>query len=311
MNETNVIDLAIAFDENFLIPFYVLLTSVFHNNSNSRFHLHVVATGVTALEKEAITHYVEQKKGKISFYDVTASSLQGLVIPENRHYTLATYYRLFFPQLVPREVKKLLYLDTDVVVNGDLRHIYSADLGDFPAAAVAEINATKKRPDLGIHENGIYFNAGVLLMNLPAWKEQKVSERALQFIHDYPEKIRFADQDALNAILKGNYLRLEGKYNVIYQDVPKHWKTSQYRTFVKDKVIIHYSLVHKPWNAFGKNRLRFLYFTYLKLSPKAGSKKYTDFDLTPKNVLRFIKIRAKENLYNFPILVFILENLNF
>ncbi len=300
MNPDEFMDLAVAFDENFLVPFYALLASVFFNNKAFRFHFHVIATGLPVAEQEALKCYIEKQQGKLSFYNVAAGSLTGLVIPPNRHLTLATYYRLFFPLVVPNSVKRLLYLDTDVIVNGPLSGIYHKEMGSLPGAAVPEVNATGARPSLGIYEKGKYFNAGILLMNVPEWKQQQVTEKAVKFVHDFPEKIKFADQDALNAVLNDNYLPLEAKYNVVFQDVPKKLSDGAYKAFAADKIIIHYTLAHKPWNAFGKNRLRFLYFRYLKLTPKASTKKYTDLNPTPKNLLRFAVLRIREKAYNLP-----------
>ncbi|HET7897227.1 MAG TPA: glycosyltransferase, partial [Flavisolibacter sp.] len=203
----------------------------------------------------------------------------------------------------------LLYLDTDMVVNGSIAELYATKMNHYPAAAVAEVNATENRPDLGIDENGTYFNAGVLLMNLPEWRKQQVSEKALQFIYDYPEKIVFVDQDALNVVLKNNYLPLEGKYNVVFHDVPRHLSNRAYRRFASNKVIVHYTNADKPWNPLGRNPLRFLYFDYLKQSPKNTSKRYLGFQPTPRNVLKVLQLKAKESVYNFHTVVLLLERL--
>lgn len=310
MDPEEVFDLAIAFDENFLVPFYALLSSIFLNHREKRFFFHVIATGLSENEQQEVKTYVEQNNGQLRFYRLTAADLKGLVIPPNGHYTVAAYYRLFFPRLVPESVKKLLYLDTDLVVNQRLDGLFAKELGRFPVAAVAEVNATASRPDLGLYEKGTYFNSGVMLMNLPEWKRQHVTEEALQFIHDFPEKIVFADQDALNVVLQSNYLPLEGRYNVIYQDIPENKTDAEYRQFIKDKVIIHYTLKDKPWNPLCRNRLRFLYFHYLKLSPKANSKKYFHFEQTPRRAWWFVKLRVKEAIYNHPSLAKSLQTLH-
>ncbi len=173
-------------------------------------------------------------------------------------------------------------------------------MGTFPAAAVRRMNG-RARPELGIYERGAHFNAGVMLMNLPEWKRQKITEKSLEFIRNFPEpeKITFADQDALNAVLKNNYYSLDTKYNVGYYELPKNLTAKQYRAFAKDKVIIHYTNVHKPWNPLSKNRLGFLYFQYLKLSPKVKDKKVSNFHPTLKNLTRFMKIRIKEGICDF------------
>lgn len=301
-NAEEILNIALAFDKNYLTPFYVLLASVFFNNRGTRFHFHVIATGLSDVEKEEMTNYAQQNGAGLTFYTIAPAAQKGLVLPAGKHYTQAAYFRLFFPQFLPPGIKKLLYLDTDLVVNGNLKDLYTKDLGHFPVAAVPEVNATECRPDLGITQKGVYFNSGVMLINLQEWRQQQVSEKALRFIRDFPEKILFVDQDALNYVLNANYLPLEGKYNVIFQDVPANLSAARYRDFARDKIIIHYTLQHKPWDPLSRNRLRFLYFEYLKRSPKSGSKKYIGFQPTPQKIWRFLKLRAKETLCNYPFI---------
>lgn len=290
-----------AFDQNYVTPFYVLITSVFQNNRCSSFHIHTIITGIADKEKEDIRRYVQQHNSTVSFYSVDAVVVAGLAKPKHSFYTSAIYYRLFFPEFLPATVTKLMYLDTDIVVIGNLAELYATELGNYPAGAVAEVNATKNRPDLGIHEVGVYFNSGVMLMNIPEWKRQKVSERAMQYIHDFPEKIIFPDQDALNVVLMHNYVKLNAKFNVIPYDIPRFLPRRKYQKFLQDKVVIHYTLKdHKPWSITSLSKFRYLYHNYLHQSPRAFEKKYKDYAFTLDTIKTFLTIRIKEALLNLP-----------
>lgn len=301
------IHLAVAFDQNYLTPFYVLVTSVFANNSGVAFHIHAIASGVSEQEKEQIHHFIEQHRSVISFYKLDSEAVAGLVIPKNLYFTEAAYYRLFFPGLVPDTVEKLLYLDTDIVVVGSLAALYTTDITSYPVGAVAEAKATINRPDLGIYEVGTYFNSGVMLINVPEWKKQRVSEKALQFIRDFPEKIVWVDQDALNVVLMNNYVKLDAKHNVIPFDIPKYLPKSKYRQFLQDKTLIHYTLKHhKPWNIASENKFRHLYYQYLAQSPRARENRYQKYRLTPRLLKTLIRVRGFELLLAIPKMASIL-----
>lgn len=293
------IHIAIAFDKTYLTPFYVLLTSIFENNINQDFAIYVINNDLNKEEKETIEYFVVQHHSTITFYNVDQNNLHGFVTPKNAHYTIAAYFRLFFPMLVPSDLDKLIYIDTDTVVVGDLSLLYNMEIGDMPVAAVIDAGTRKPRLDLGMSRKDDYFNSGVLLINLPQWRKEKISERAIQFIHDYPEKIVFVDQDALNVVLAGNWFRLDYKFNVTFHNIPKRLPRRKYKSFLKDKIIIHYTIWHKPWLILNRNRLRFLYFNYFKRSPRSFDKKYTDFKPTLPIMIGFLKIRAIEFLYNF------------
>lgn len=300
MKTDSTIHLAIAFDENYVTLCYVLLTSIFENNKSVKVVIHTIATGVNETDRAEIKEFVNKNGNEIYYYDIDSNNLQGLIFSRNSHLTPAAYYRLFFPAIVPAEVKKLLYMDVDIVVVGSLVDLYNTDMGSYAVGAAIDSN-TKKRPDLGIYEPKSYFNSGVLLMNTDEWRKQKVTENAFEFMAKHPEKIKMEDQDALNGSLVNKWYKLDPKYNVTLFDIPENLKRSEYNSFIADKVIIHYTKgKHKPWMILNKNRLRFLYHLYLKKSPAKYKKKYVDFKLKPVILYRFLKIRAGEALIPYP-----------
>lgn len=305
--KSNAIHVAISFDENYITPFYVLITSIFLNNRENKIIIHSIATGVNDIQKKEIAEYVHQNKGEIFFYYIDPQNLSGLVIPENTWFSVAAYYRLFFPALVPQEVEKLLYIDTDTVVIKDLAELYQLNIGSKPVGAARE-KIGNIRPEIGNYDRDNYFNSGVMLMNIQEWKKQQVTERALQFLHDFPESIKCVDQDALNAILINNWYRIDRKYNVLYQDIPMNLAKKDFKPFLTEKVIIHFSLgEHKPWCALGKNRFRYLYHDYLKKSPRHFERKYKDIKLTGHFVYQFTRIRFVESARNYPKVIAVLS----
>ena len=300
-NTIEPLHLAVAFDQNYITPFYVLITSIFQNSQGRPYHIHTIATGISDREKDDITSFVRQQQSVISFYELDSASVAGLVLPKDKYFTAAVYYRLLLPALVPATVEKLLYLDTDIVVIGNLAELYQTDISGYSLGAVAEVNATRNRPDLGIYEVGTYFNSGVMLINVAEWRQQQVSEKATRFLRDYPEKIVWADQDALNVVLMNNYVKLPGRFNVIPFDIPRLLPKNKYAAFLKDKVVIHYTLKeHKPWDMQSINPFRYLYYKYLKQSPRAYEKKYRNSRPTAKAIKTFVQVRMKEQLLTIP-----------
>jgi lipopolysaccharide biosynthesis glycosyltransferase len=301
-------DIAISFDQNFITPTYVFLTSVFDNNKNQKIFFHAIATGVADKDKQEIASYVQQHGADINYYAIDNQNLSDFIVPEHSYFTVATYYRLFFPSLVPAHVQKLLYIDTDTVVVGSLDKLYQTDIAPYPAAAVLD-TAVAIRPDLGVSQPGHYFNAGVLLIDINSWREQKISEKSIQFLIDYPEKIQWVDQDALNAVLYQNIYKLDSGYNVTFYDIPQELPRSKYKKFIADKYIIHYTTgLHKPWSLLGENKLRYIYHHYLRKSPRRGEKKYKIHKVDINIASFFVKVRLLEYLYDYPKIVKLLKN---
>lgn len=298
----SAIHIGVAFDQNFVTPFYVLLTSIFSSNKESHIHFHVIVTGISKEEKQNISAFIYQHNASISFYEIQEDMLPP-DLPQSKAYPISIYYRLLFPFLVPNSVHRLLYLDTDIVVINSLQPLYQTNIGHLPVGVVIE-SFVSSRPELGILEAGRYFNSGVLLINVPQWREQKITERVLHFLIHNSHKLTWMDQDALNAVLINNYYPLDFKYNLTSEFIPKKLPRKELELFMEDKVIIHYTSggIKKPWSGLSRNRLRHYYHYYLKKSPHAFQKRYTDFNYSLNYLIQFTKIRLLEFMIDHPTL---------
>lgn len=297
MNKSNnkidkgLIHLGIAFDQNYLAPFYALITSIFENNQQRQIVIHAIITGVSEEEKLKITNYAANHNCKVIFYTIDEALTSRFVLTGK--WTAAVYYRLFFPLLVSADVERLLYLDTDTLVINDLGELFNSDLGDYPVGAVYD-NWVKTSPQLEIFVEGDYFNSGVLLIDVPKWNLQRISEKTIEFLNNFPEKIKFVDQDALNGILKDNWKKLDIRFNFMYSLIPEGISKKELDRLIKDKVVIHFTL-QRPWFLLCKNRLRDLYFNFLQKSPGRYRKSVIDFEMNKMPAL--LKLRAVE-FYN-------------
>lgn len=164
------------------------------------------------------------------------------------NYAIPTFYRLFLPEMLP-QYDKVVYLDSDIIVQSDIRKLYNTDIGDFPLAAcfdigastiplnLAELNAYWYcRRVLGLRKSNRYFNAGVLIMDLQKMRNS-----------DYPQRIRteisnssrfdFLDQDILNRIFDGKVFYLNKTWN---------YMTRRNGRRLEKYSILHFAGVH-PW----------------------------------------------------------------
>ena len=158
------------------------------------------------------------------FVAIDPGRLSDLPLLRN-HRSHASYFRLLLPDVMPQEADKVLYLDSDIVCRGDLRPLWETDISLVAAACVREplMRAQSKRSlwrkllpsreqTAGLHR-AEYFNSGVLLINLARWRENKVTQRALSWRRDNAHRTALHDQDALNAVLEGNWLQLSARWN--------------------------------------------------------------------------------------------------
>jgi lipopolysaccharide biosynthesis glycosyltransferase len=160
--------------------------------------------------------------------DVELDDLPVSSVEEFQYVSRAAYLRLLLPRLLPEHVDRLLYLDCDILCSGSRRELFDVDLRGNVLAAVRDAHVETlsdmdgmpglaQYPDLD--PNAPYFNAGVLVIDLPAWREQGVTERCFEYVRRHAAEARFTDQDALNHALYGKWLRVPREWNHMLAEI--------------------------------------------------------------------------------------------
>jgi lipopolysaccharide biosynthesis glycosyltransferase len=126
------------------------------------------------------------------------------------HYTKEVYYRLLLPELIPDD--RVLYLDTDLIVNGNLSEFYNLGFNGNLLAAVEDAGAEWYKTYIGFSITDKYFNAGVMLYDLKAIREEKLENKWIEMASKH--KFHLQDQDILNVSCKGKILEVDVVYNV-------------------------------------------------------------------------------------------------
>lgn len=159
------------------------------------------------------------------------------------YFTLTIYFRLFIPTMFP-ELDKAIYIDSDVVIPGDLAELYDLDLGENYIAACPDHSIEDVEPlvrytmeAVGM-EKGDYINSGVLLMNLKALREKEFDKHFLKLLNTYHLDCIAPDQDYLNALCRGRILYLPACWDAMPND---------HKPPLANAKIIHYNLFSKPW----------------------------------------------------------------
>ena len=183
----------------------------------------------------------------------------GLISAEWRtqnHISPIAYAKYFIPRLIDRE--RVLYLDTDVIVNGSLTSFFLTDLKGFPVAAVRDVDGS--------------FNTGVMLIDNLQWKDLSVSDQCLELSEDkkseHWELEHFnGDQTILNSVFQDNWLELDKRFNVqVGYDLVafyNHW--TEHFNLEDEPLVIHYTTNRKPWNSSTSYRYREKWWDFYNL----------------------------------------------
>ena len=159
------------------------------------------------------------------------------------YFTLTIFFRLFIADMFP-EYDKGIYLDSDIVVPGDISELYNIDLENNMIGASRD-HSIQEIPELQYYaKNAIgkdikeYINSGILLLNLKMMREKKFSEKFLHLLNKYHFDTVAPDQDYLNAICMGKVKFLDETWDAMPNDNKKP---------LENPNLIHYNLFAKPW----------------------------------------------------------------
>ena len=274
-------DIVLCTDNNLVKQACVLITSILFTKTDEKIHFHILTLGISENSKKILEDCLHEK-AKITFYPVLEKSFQNFPI-HSSYLSLGTYLRFFIEDLLPEAITKVLYMDIDIVVVKSLKELWNTDIKDYSCAAALDLEChdVSRYNRLGYDMADLYFNAGLLLINLDWWRKNSVSKRAFDFLLKNPKKCLFHDQDALNYILHGKVLWISNSYNAMYAVFKSESdrllilkeKFSELKRESSFPVIIHYAGRLKPWHKeyhlfnypFGKIWLFFLQKSGVKI----------------------------------------------
>lgn len=171
------------------------------------------------------------------------------------HINYATYFRFFATEVVDSD--RVLYLDSDIIVTGELTSLFKLNLKGYSIGAVDDVYAYEGR------ESG--FNAGVLLMDTAKWKEHSIVNSLLELAAEQNQAVHLGDQSILNIYFEDNWLALDETYNYMVGVDIYHLGQEYERLDDNPPAIVHYASHDKPWNTYSISRLRELWWTYRDL----------------------------------------------
>lgn len=254
----DTINILCATDNNYAPYCGIMLTSLFDSNKDCRFVVYVFEDGSVSEENVNKYQRLAKKYGnEIVLKTIDEDMVKWFPMNEQTHITIPTYYRLLAADLLPKEVKKVIYFDGDLVVSGDIKPLWNVNLDGMAIAAVRGPSPSyeDKCISLGYPTTFGYFNAGVLVCNLDYWREHDLMDKFVKFISKKSSDLPMMDQDVLNGVLYSERFLLPDRYNYMTMSfldaVWERYTEERRRECIEEgdkRVIVHFAGGDKPWN---------------------------------------------------------------
>lgn len=272
------VSVVLTSDENLALPMSVCIASVLKNRSQGRkIDIHVLSCGIRSRSRRRVEDNVAaQPDARLFWHDIGPEQerlLQQRYVASSRPYPPAAYARLLIGDLLPFDLERVIYLDSDTLVLTDLSPLWEMPLNGASAAVVRDLPdparqaarlkssvSAADRLRFGLDEGSAdYFQSGVMLFDLAAMRGSLAAE-AFRVLADYPQ-LNFPDQDALNLVMTNGVVFVDPRWNQMSSvfwykaDDPLPYAPELFENLQSRPFIVHYSGRPKPWEPDCKHPL--------------------------------------------------------
>ena len=242
--------IACAINSEYVLPLLVMLASLKeHLRASHQPVLYLIHRGLHGSQLSAISRLVET-------HSIVPHPESVSAVPRHARLPPEAACPLLLPDLLPETLERILFLDADLLVLDDLARLWETPIGERVLAAAQDAaiplcsspRGVKRRGELGIPGDAIYFNCGVMLISLSRWREREVTRRAYAYLRDAGSEVDFLHQEALNAVLWRDWLPLDRRWNLLGSLAGRPWERPASVNW-RNPGIVHFAGRFKPWRA--------------------------------------------------------------
>jgi len=270
------VSVVVAADESYCIPLAVTVASMLESlAADARVDVFVLDNGITQASKERLQQSWQDGRATIRWIRVDASLFGDF--PIAGHISSTAYVRLMLQRLLPESLDRIIYLDSDLLVLDDIAALWREPWEGNECIAVQDVacpwmdsqhvlpnfrrvrsRLAAARPvpnysQLGFSPHDPYFNSGVMVIDLAAWRRRDVAARFLACLERNRQYVTFWDQYLLNVEMHGRWRQLPLEWNVgthLFR-----WSLSGAGGFDRQTLrritsrpkIVHFTTADKPW----------------------------------------------------------------
>lgn len=247
MNSDKQMNLIIAINESYIPMCKAMLFSFVTNHKDNKINVFLLNSSIKKGKLKELDAFARSLGIKLSIVEVQPETMLHSLKAQSR-FSIEMYYRIFAHKLLPEDVKRALWIDSDIIVLKNISDFYFQSFDDKPIVVCrdfaydsAEIASIKKK--LSIAPEHDYFNSGVILFNFDIIRREFSETEFEKIVDEYGSSLKYPDQDLLN---------------MIYQNRVKYANEITYNYQVNNTVradaenlnirILHYAGYKKPWS---------------------------------------------------------------
>ena len=251
-------------DANYVKYAGVLMTNIVQLHPDRQLCFHLACDGIEDSDKHKLETFRQMHGNvKVIVYELQArlDDLRAIRPGTPERLNRSVLLRILLPSLVEQEAGRLVYMDVDVLCLRRLDELFELELGGMPVGAVPDTKSAQNAARLGL-KSGKYCFAGMLVLDLPVWQRQKLTQRVVEYYQKYSNELLLLEQDALNAVLDGDFLELDKRFNYLIEV-----NNPMMAKYPEDAALLHCVNESKAWTKGCLPKIHDLYWQYVRQSP--------------------------------------------
>lgn len=273
------LNVAYSFDDRYAQHAAVSILSLLENNKGfGHIIIHIITNSLDKKNTLRIEEIASRYNREIRYHELDVIT-QRMEIRTS--FNRSSYGRIFLDSLT--DIDKMVYVDSDTVINGSLEELVTLDMNNTLVAGVQDTVNPYYVLNIGLDNSHRYINAGgIIVLNLKLWREMGVTNKCIDFINSFNGNPPHNDQGTINAVCAGHIKILPANYNVMpplfkftSKQIISLFKMKQYypqnemENAVNYPIVIHYTdeFFNRPWFKNCTHPLKGLYQHYLSMTP--------------------------------------------
>lgn len=309
------INIAYQCSDSFRSPMMVSLYSFLKNNPSFDLRLFIMSKDFSEQSKAMVDGLLEKHgQGPCSIVRIPDFQKEYNVPIDcyNGKWNQDSFCRLFLCDLLPNDIEKVLYLDSDTLICKDLTELWNTDLGHYHAAAVSDFVSAEYCDLVGLEPTDRYYNSGVILFNLKQCRANKYIEQVKSVLRAKNGYVFFVEQSVFNLVDNKGIRCLPLSYNVnstivtlsykrllLLRKPANSYSEPEINEAIKDPRILHmtssFVVKNRAWYKNTNYKLKTLFDSYAKdvggfeyfADNRSAKKRLIDFAIAvfPKSLL--------------------------
>lgn len=286
--DRDTLEVIFSSDDNYARHMGAAIRSLMaHNTDFGAINVYMIDNKISAGNKTRLEEVVTAfPNGHVIWIDF-AAWLSRLKLNLQWPISLSSYARLFVASMIPESVGRILYLDCDMIICDSLRTFWATDLQGAVIGGVQDFVNDATKGAVGLEPTDPYYNAGMLLIDMDAWRKRGIEDACLSFIEAHEGRVTHHDQGVLNGVLRGSVYTLPVRYDLMtihylfgrrklekfFCDHSAFYSVDEIEAAKKAPAILHYtpSFTSRPWVRSCAHPLRRLYKEALDETPWKGT----------------------------------------